>query len=270
MNMTALFYQLILFSLLSSCNGSVNFNNEESMDNQIEKTLKLKYKESFKVADYSFDKGQNLYLFSAHPIDYPEIIFEGTYDEREDSEENKIDNDGYVNAKFSFEAGLFYESLFPNKELLHVAQASVYSKYIHSFGTKVPEFNTYLQNRIEGSTIRNNTYFFSVPDSPYHQTVVTIQAITESLFMKYGNEFSVYVGFWPEGFLDDKNLEDLTFGFESTSMDDADNLLNVMQYLSKVLFIKVVNGSIEELTHEKLYELIKPHNKNGPNEMVEI
>jgi hypothetical protein len=248
----------------------VNINNEESMDNQIEKTLKLKYKESFKVTDSSFDKGLNLYLFSAHPIDKPEIIFEGTYDEREDSEENKIDNDGYVNSKFSYEASVFYEEQFPNKELTHVAKTSVYSRYEHQFGNPLISWNEYLSERLDGSTIRNNTYFFSIPDGPYHQTVITLQAVIESLHMKYKNNFSVYVGFWPEGFLDDQDINELTFGFENTKMEDADNLLNVMQYLSKVLFIKIVNGSIASLTHEKLYELIKPHNKNGPDELVEI
>lgn len=115
-----------------------------------------------------------------------------------------------------------------------------------------------------------NCYYFDIPDHAYHQLVITTQAILELLQEKYENQYSLYVGFWPSGFLEDKKLEDLTFGFESTSMEDADNLINVMQYLSKVLFIKIVNGSIESLDDQRIFDLIKDHNKNGPDEMVEI
>jgi hypothetical protein len=36
------------------------------------------------------------------------------------------------------------------------------------------------------------------------------------LHKKYGDNYSLYVGFWPSGFLEGKKLEKLTFGFEAT------------------------------------------------------
>jgi hypothetical protein len=53
-------------------------------------------------------------------------------------------------------------------------------------------------------------------------------------------------------------------------MEDADNLLNVIQYMERIFFVKVVNGSIDRLTNEKIFELIKSFNKNGPILRVEV
>jgi hypothetical protein len=240
------------------------------MKTKIENTLKLKYKEDFNVIEHYFEKGLNLYQFKANPLKNKEIVFGGTFDERVVSEHNKISSDGFINSKYAYEASLFYKSLFSGKNLTHVAQASVYSRYEHTFGTTVPSWTDYLKKRENGSTIRNNTYFFTIPETPDDQLVKTLRAAIESLHDKYRNEYSIYVGFWPEGFLEDLNFDDLTFGFETTSMEDADNLLNVMQYLSKVFFVKIINGSIESLTHERIFELIKDHDKNNPEIMVEI
>lgn len=242
----------------------------DNMEDQIQKSLQAKYDEAFKVTKQYFDKSLNVYTFTAHPLSNPGISFEGNYDEREAAERDKIANDGFSNTKFSFQAGEYFESLFPNKQLKHEAQASVYSNYEHTYGNKVPEWNEYLQNRKDGSTIRMNCYFFELPDQAYHQTVVTLFGIMETLHEKYENNYSVYAGFWPKGFLEDKKLEELSFGFESTKMGDADDLLTVMQYLGKEVFIKIVSGALEGLNEEKVYEFIKPYNKNGPTEMVEF
>ncbi|GLR16688.1 hypothetical protein [Portibacter lacus] len=264
----SLFLNIGCFS--TSSKENVDTNSKNNMEEQIEESLALKYAEPFKVIDQYFDKSLNVYTFTASPKANDDIVFEGNYDERESNEQKKILNDGYPNIKYSYQAGVYFESLFPNKELKHEAQASVYSKYDHTYGTLVPEWDEYLEDRKDGSTIRMNCYFFEVPDQPYHQTVVTLFGIMETLHEKYENNYSVYAGFWPKGFLEDKNLEDLTFGFEATKQEDADDLLSVMQYLAKVVFIKIVNGTLEGLDEEKLFELIKDFNKNGPTPMVEF
>lgn len=258
------------FNTSGTSSSPTSESSPENMESQIENSLQAKYNEAFKVAEQYFDKSLNLYTFIAHPVSDPEIVFEGNYDERESKEKDKISNDGFPNIKFSYQAGVYFESLFPNKQLKHEAQASVYSNYDHTYGSKVPEWDEYLQQREKASTIRMNCYFFEIPDQPYHQTVVTLFGIMETLHEKYENNYSVYAGFWPKGFLEDKNLKELTFGFESTKMGDADDLLTVMQYLGKELFIKIVNGSLEGLDEEKIFELIKDYNKNGPTEMVEF
>ncbi|WP_235299119.1 hypothetical protein [Portibacter marinus] len=240
------------------------------MKKEIASTLKAKYSEEFTVKEAYFDKSQNLYLFVAHPAAQPEIEFEGTYDERESEEANKIDHDAYPNEKFSYQAGQYYKSLFPNKELKHIASASVHTDYKHKFGNEVPEWSEYLDKRSPKSTVKMNTYFFEIPDRPFHQIVVTLRAILEEMHSKYNNNYSLYAGFWPKGFLEGKNLDEMTFGFDATSEEDADHLINKMQYLQKVLFIKIVNGSVDQIDEEKLFHLIKDDNKNGQNEMIEI
>lgn len=240
------------------------------METQIQNALSSKYNEEFKVVNQYFDKSLNVYTFTAHPENNSSILFEGNFDERQNRVEEQITHDAYPNTKFSFEAGQYFESLFPNKQLKHEAQASVVSAYEHLYGKKVPEWDEYLNDRPDGSTIRMNCYFFEVPDQPYHQIIVTLFGVMETLQLKYKNNYSVYAGFWPKGFLDDKNLEDLTFGFESTKQDDADDLLTVMQYLAKEVFIKIVNGSLDGLNEEKVFELVKDYNKNGQTQMVEF
>lgn len=274
MKLNCNFILLSFFFLSVSCNNITaehpNISKDLSMEKQISRTLEAKYDEEFTVLEHSFDKALNIYTFKAHPSANDQVIFEGDFDEREKEVKNKIDSDGYVNSKYSWEAGDFYESLFPNKELKLKVATSVYSYYQHEFGSKVPDWDDYLENRDERSTIRMNCYFFDIPDGPYHQLVITMEAIIELLHEKYGNNYSIYTGFWPSGFLEDFDFEKMTVGFESTSMEDADNLLNKMQYLSKEFFVKIVNRSIEKLTDERIYSLIKDHNKNGPTEMVEI
>jgi len=240
------------------------------MKTEIEKTLKAKYNEEFVVHDQYFDKSLNLYVFEASPKNEEQIRFEGNFDERASSKNDRIDHDAYPNEKFSHEAGEYYESLFPNKQLKHYASASVNTNYHHEFGNLVPAWDAYVKDRGSQSTIRMNTYFFEIPDRPFHQIVVTLRAILEELQIKYENNFSLYSGFWPEGFLEDKNLEELSFGFNSTSDQDADNLINKMQYLEKVLFIKIIGGSVEDIDEQKLFNLIKDDNKNGLNEMTEL
>lgn len=266
----SLFYLILISSCVSSGHEKATTSNDLLMEQQIEKTLNAKYKEDFKVTEQFFDKSLNLYLFKAHPANNKEIIFEGNFDEREADIKDKIDQDSYVNTNFSFQATQFFESTFPNKELKYKISSSIYSYYDHKFGNSLPSFDEWLEERPEKSTIRMNCYFFDIPDEPYHQLVITLQAVIEMLHEKFDNNYSVYTGFWPSGFLEDKDFKNMTVGFESTSMDDADNLLNVMQYLSKVFFVKVVNSSIEKLDDEGVYNLIKDHNKKGPNAMVEI
>ncbi len=233
-------------------------------------TLESKYAESFKLVDFYFEKGLNLYVFQASPKSNTDIVFEGTFDERKDNANERISHDAYPNMKFSHAASQFYVALFKQIDLPHYASASVVTDYVHPWGDKVPSWDQYLQNRSAKSTIRMNTYYFDVPDDAGHEIVVHQKAILEALHSKYHNNYSLFVGFWPSGFLEGKKLEDLTFGFTATSEKDADNLLNTMQYLSKVLFIKIVNGSIEGLDEQQLFDLIQDDNKNGPNEMVEM
>lgn len=268
---------IICFALLVfivSCSNQktkdVFKQNQKSIKQQISVALTEKYQEKFSVSEVYFEKGLNLYQFTASPKSEAKIQFEGQFDERNSVVKDQIIHDAYPNMKFSYEAAKFYDGLFPNRTLKLVASASVNSMYKHQYGTKVPSLDDQLKNRKTGSTIRMNTYFFEVPNNAYHQTVVTIRAVLEELHAKYGNNYSLYVGFWPEGFLEGKKLEELSFGFEATSQNDADNLLNKMQYLSKVLFIKITSGAIDSLDEEQLFELIKDYNKNGLDEMVEI
>jgi hypothetical protein len=245
-------------------------SSTNNMETQIQNALAAKYDEQFEVVDQYFDKSLNVYTFTAHPESNASILFEGNFDERQREVEDQITNDAYPNTKFSFAAGQYFENLFPNKQLKHVAKASVYSAYQHNYGNKVPDWDEYLEERPEGSTIRMNTYFFEVPDQPYHQSIVTLFGVMETLQLKYKNNYSVYAGFWPKGFLEGKKLEDLSFGFEATKQEDADDLLTVMQYLAKEVFIKIVNGSLDGLDEEKVFELVKDYNKNGPTKMVEF
>ncbi len=240
-----------------------------SMKVQIERALKEKYAVRFDVSDSYFEVGLNLYVFTAAETNNPKIIFEGNFDERQKDVKKQITSDGYINQKFSYEAQDYFSSLL-DKKYGKAIGASVYSRLEHRFGDAVPSLNEYLKNRVEESTIRSNRYVFEIPKSPNDPVVAEIGKMLRGLHKKYGNKYSLYVGFWPPGFLEGKKLEDLTFGFEATSMEDADNLLNVMQYMERVFFVKVVNGSIDQLTNEKIFELIMPFNKSGPTLMVEI
>ncbi len=242
---------------------------KKSMKVQIERALKAKYAVRFDVVDSYFEMGLNLYVFTAAETNSPNIIFEGNFDERKKDVKEKITSDGYINQKFSYEAEDYFSSLL-DKKYGKAFGASVYSRLEHRFGEPVPSLDEYLKNRIEKSTIRSNRYFFEIPKSASDPVVTEIGKMLHGLHKKYRNNYSLYIGFWPPGFLEGKKLEKLTFGFEATSMEDADNLLNVIQYMERVFFVKVVNGSIDQLTNEKIFELIKPANKNGPDSMVEI
>lgn len=266
----------IVLSILSTsaCNNSdrkdVKLDQNATMEETIAYLLQAKYDEEFTVKDVDFEIGLNSYEFSASPKSNPKITFTSTYNELNTIEEKQLGYDGFPNSKFSYQAGVYYKSLFPNKQLKHIAQVSVYSKYTHSYGEKVPEWDTYLKNRVAGSTIRMNTYFFEVPDHEYHQTVVTLFGVMETLQEKYKNDYSVYAGFWPSGFLEGKKFEALTFGFEATTEKDADDILMTFQYLAKEFFVKIVNGSLQDMDEKRVFELIKDFDKNGPTPMVEI
>lgn len=262
-----LFLYLMFAASCTSSNDPNNSNMNENISKQIENLLEDKYSEGFKVTESNFEKGLNAYTFTAHPSANPEIIFTGEYDERDADPKKKLSTDSYVNNSLSYEGTVYFESLFPNKELTHVAQTEIYSNMMHTWGNKVIDLSSFLENRPDGSTVLMNSYFFDIPDEPYHQIVVTIRAVLEELQMKYKNNYAFYTGFWPEGFLEDKEFSELTWGFNATTMDDADEVLNVFQYLAKVLFFKIVSGSIDTLDEEKLFQLIEPHNKQGQNEM---
>jgi len=240
-----------------------------SMKVQIERALKAKYGVQFDVSDSYFEMGLNVYVFTAAETNNPKIIFEGNFDERQKDVKKQITSDGYINHKFSIEAEDYFSSLLDRKYGKAIG-ASVYSRFEHRFGEPVPSLDEYLKDRIEKSTIRSNRYFFVIPKSPNDPVVAEIGKMLWGLHKKYGINYSLYVGFWPPGFLEGKELDRLTFGFEATTMEDADNLLEVIQYMEKVFFVKVVNGSIDPLTNEKIFEMIKPFNKNGPTLMVEI
>jgi len=240
-----------------------------SMKVQIERALKAKYAVGFEVIDSYFEKGLNLYVFTAAETNNPQIIFEGNFDERQKDVKKQITSDGYINQRFSYEAEDYFSSLL-DKKYGEAIGASVYSRFEHRFGERVPSLDEYLKNRMEKSTIRSNRYFFEIPKNPDDPMVAEIQEMLRGLHKKYGNNYSLYVGFWPPGFLEGKELKKLTFGFEATTMEDADNLLNVMQYMERVFFVKVVNGSIGSLTPQQIFDLIKPYNKKGPTQMIEI
>lgn len=115
-----------------------------------------------------------------------------------------------------------------------------------------------------------NTYYFTIPESPYDQTIVTHRAIMEELPNIYENNFSMYAGFWADNFLENNELTEQSFGFSVTNHEDADNLLVKFQYLEKALFFKVISGSVSEINEEKLFGLIKDYNKNGQDDMTEL
>lgn len=179
-------------------------------------------------------------------------------------------HDAYPNIKWSYEASVYYESLFPNKELEHVAQASVVEYYKHNYGDKVQSWLKYQNGRSSDCTIRMNTYYFEIPKQPYDQSIVTHFAILETLHETYGNNYSVYAGFWPKGFLELKELSKLRFGFNENELGDADDLLIKFKYLKKVLFFKIVNNSIEGINEKKLFDLIQDFNKKGQDEMIKL
>lgn len=269
-----LFTLLAIISCGNSSTNNKNFSWESKKNNTMKDSiayaLENKYNEPFEVEETNFEIGLNVVVFKASPKANKAIKFEGQFDERKADIKKSISQDAYPNQKFSCQAGEYYESLFPNKQLKHIAKASVYTPYEHTYGTTVPEWKDYLKERPKGTTVGMNTYFFEVPNDAYDQSIVTLYGIMESLHETYENDYSVYAGFWPKGFLEDKKFDELTFGFEASSHTDADDILLKQQYLAKEVFIKIVNSSLDNLDENKLFELIKDYNKNGPTPVVEL
>lgn len=265
-------YPKIFFFILIiifSCNVEEKKERDIQMEIKqgIKNVLKQKYSEEFEITDLYFEKGLNAYQFEAVPKKEKDISFHGTYNELNEDIKKQI-HDSYPNKYLGYEATHYLKSLLGNNSENVALDVAVYSYQKHGFGEEVPVMDDFLQNRSEKSTISNFLYFFRVPTSADDEIIDTIRQIIKGLHLKYGNNYYLEIGFWPEGFLENKSFERLTFGFNSTSHEDADNLLNKIQYMDKVLQVKIVNNSINKMDNNMIFSWIQDFNTKGQNEMI--
>ena len=259
---------LILLTMAWSMEACTEPNT--NMEKQIAEALEAKYQESFKITDVVFAKGLNLYEFTASPKKNKKLQFQGQFDERKPSPAEQLVTDSYPNHNLSFSAQERFQKMVHPLFSPVATSCTVYSRTTHTFGKSVISMADFLENRNPKSTIRHNMYVFQSPESPADPMINNIQQIIGQLAETYGSDFSLFIGFWNPSFLEGKNFEKLTWGFESTSHEDADDILNVMSSMDHVLFLKVISSAGKNLSHEEIFKLMEKHNKKGQNEMKEI
>jgi hypothetical protein len=215
--------------------------------------LKAKYDESFKMINLVFSDEQNAYIFEARPREIKDIKFQGLFSD-------KIIEDSYPNHFISHEIDEIMNDHISNLSNTYAYDSEITSNYSHKFGEKIISLKEFLEDEKMKKTIHIFLYFFDIPKSSNDELIKNLRSIANKVAEITHDKFGMWTGFWPAGFLEDQNFDDLNFGFNSVEMEDADNIMNKAQYLAKVISFDVVNQKMEEINEEDLFEIMGDYN----------